>query len=603
MDEELEKLIRLFEVAADIVEKSLLRAVARGAGGASTASRKSRRKAEIASVLAELRSKAIGTADTPGQAWEVVSSAYRQGSDDALGGIRRAGGEPVNTSFGDIHTGAAKEVYDQLVGRLDGAIAFIDRRTTAVFRKMVLSEILVSQLAGRNRADTAGAIEKNLSEAGLKAFRDRAGKEWSLDKYAKTVASEASHEALTIATINRAAENGFDLVKISEHPNSCKVCKKYEGKVYSISGTSEKRPPLEEAPPYHPNCLLPGQFVAAPNLVSTSKRWYEGEVLVIDTADGNRLSCTPNHPVLTGRGWVAAGLLDEGTDELYTAVHEGAVKSVDPDYDDVPALIEDVVDSFGMSGNVASRSVPVAAEDFHGDGLGSEICIVGADSLLWDCADAMRGELAHDGLLGGADVGDVADGVGSPLSRLGALHKLLGGSLLASHGVVGSGSERTALGFRHPGKAEAHSVGSGTGQAVLAKPSLNGERRCNSAHGRDFGAGTVFFDVESMEGFRAGVMALCGSSDRPNVSETNTSIPGPLFKDSLAHTEGVGNLLNRLAGTVKLNHVIKVKRRNYSGHVYNLQTEQGWYVGNNIITHNCRHVLMPYVEMGAGSLA
>ena len=34
--------------------------------------------------------------------------------------------------------------------------------------------------------------------------------------------------------------------------------------------------------------------------------------------------------------------------------------------------------------------------------------------------------------------------------------------------------------------------------------------------------------------------------------------------------------------------MIEINHGSFSGHVYNLQTESGWYVTQNVITHNCR---------------
>ena len=60
-----------------------------------------------------------------------------------------------------------------------------------------------------------------------------------------------------------------------------------------------------------------------------------------------------------------------------------------------------------------------------------------------------------------------------------------------------------------------------------------------------------------------------------------------------AETEIRSKLLDGLSGKVFLDHVISVKIVPFSGHVYNLQTETGIYLANNILTHNCRSLLLP----------
>jgi hypothetical protein len=42
------------------------------------------------------------------------------------------------------------------------------------------------------------------------------------------------------------------------------------------------------------------------------------------------------------------------------------------------------------------------------------------------------------------------------------------------------------------------------------------------------------------------------------------------------------------AREITLDEVVHIEHAAFSGHVYNLQTEPGWYIANEIITHNCR---------------
>lgn len=47
-------------------------------------------------------------------------------------------------------------------------------------------------------------------------------------------------------TVKDANSIGTDLIEMSEHHPTCAECAKYQGRVYSISGTSRKYPPLPE---------------------------------------------------------------------------------------------------------------------------------------------------------------------------------------------------------------------------------------------------------------------------------------------------------------------------------------------------------------------
>jgi hypothetical protein len=73
------------------------------------------------------------------------------------------------------------------------------------------------------------------------------------------VARSTTREAGNLARLNQLTENGYDLVKLSEHYPTCDLCARFQGRVYSISGKDKRFPPLETAFRFgykniHPNC-------------------------------------------------------------------------------------------------------------------------------------------------------------------------------------------------------------------------------------------------------------------------------------------------------------------------------------------------------------
>ena len=59
------------------------------------------------------------------------------------------------------------------------------------------------------------------------------------------------------------------------------------------------------------NCFLPGTRVSG-LFVAGLKARYSGPMIELQTAQGARLSVTPNHPVLTDQGWIPAHCVIEG---------------------------------------------------------------------------------------------------------------------------------------------------------------------------------------------------------------------------------------------------------------------------------------------------
>jgi hypothetical protein len=63
-----------------------------------------------------------------------------------------------------------------------------------------------------------------------------------------------------------------------------------------------------------------------------------------------------------------------------------------------------------------------------------------------------------------------------------------------------------------------------------------------------------------------------------------------------ADTDDGRGLLDRLAGDIELDRVLKARRVDWAGYVFNLVTAAGWYIANGIVTHNCGCTLEPIEE-------
>lgn len=142
------------------------------------------------------------------------------------------------------------------------------------------------------------------------------------------------------------------------------------------------QPDIDVCPPAHPHCLLPGNKVIAPDIIGGTVRRFEGTAVTIRTASGHQITCTPNHPILTDRGWIGAGELKEGDKVVEATDIDSVMLSLEADNYNMPTPIEEIANSFLMAEGVTTRTVPVSAEDFHGDGTDGEVCVVYTDSLL-----------------------------------------------------------------------------------------------------------------------------------------------------------------------------------------------------------------------------
>jgi hypothetical protein len=185
------------------------------------------------------------------------------------------------------------------------------------------------------------------------------------------------------------------------------------------------------------NCVTGDALITASRVKKGFRYTYTGSMLAVTREHGGLLTVSPNHPVLTERGWVLARQLDKG-DYLVGAVNCLASLMVDPDVKCAPAKAEEIFGSLMQSG-VCERveGLPV---DFHGDGSNSNIDVVLVDGELSFGLHPKQCQVFDELNLIFADAPDASGG---------ALDQLLMSPRNASNGLVGFGDLVESLHLLH----------------------------------------------------------------------------------------------------------------------------------------------------------
>jgi len=372
-------------------------------------------------------------------------------------------------------------------------------------------------------------------------------------------------------------------------------------------------------------CVVGDTEVWGPKPYRSTARWYEGEIVEISVATGQKLSVTPNHPILTPRGFVPAGLLNKG-DQVIGATRRDGEKLCDPDDYQTPAGIKDITASLGEYAGMITRTVMVSPEDFHGDGIGSNVCVIRTDSLVDDSLDS-----------GGTQI--VADNdfiLGMPIefaltSKCSAAQSLVSDSSATStptHPLYG----RAPLFDRHSTPSESDGFASGSELTPVASETAsnrilrNSEIACHilsafssrvsldesqrvykleacaggnpgSPQPETDGVGADIISASDLVDGRASLIerddVFDGRADPRHMQGINlVSEDSPIFNQDGTDSSGINIVkftesLKRFAGEICIREILNVRRLPFSGHVYNLSTVPGFYVASDIIVHNC----------------
>lgn len=302
-------------------------------------------------------------------------------------------------------------------------------------------------------------------------------------------------------------------------------------------------------------CLPADTIVTAGRITSAHRRFYDGEWVTVRLRSGNELSGTPNHPVLTQRGWVGLGELTEHDSVVSRRPQIDGATLADPYVEDAPPTIGEIFDALNAVG--VTERVEGASPDFHGDGTDGYVDVASPRGALMVGDFAAVNERALDGVLVGPDAKHVAlDAFRSPFRRFLAVDEghSLAGAPYPDSGLLEDSGDKTLTDVKL-----AHEALERASKLVLLADVLGGQ----------VGAQPRVFGVVELEGRGGGT----GSGNTRLLHD-------PADGGSLNATNLPGHGRGALPGEIELDDVVSLVRGNWSGHVYNLSTVDGYFTAS-----------------------
>lgn len=302
---------------------------------------------------------------------------------------------------------------------------------------------------------------------------------------------------------------------------------------------------------------------------------YDGELTEIVADNGRILRGTPNHPVLTRRGWAPLKTIEVGEDVFEASLQDPLLSKGHVDRGE--ASIGECFEALDqLLGREAKPGSPL---QFHGDGSDSDVDVVHLDWPLPVARDPALLQGLSQKLLAWADLANPCRGpLESFLSRL----------LPAPAGAVRGTAKLLALFSGEAGHADAVRLAlSSDLRAMLEQAAAHGAPTdaMLSAQRQLAGAGLVGRkDLVAREILTIHRLAIAaGRSHTPGAKELAQAI-------GVREPEFLADLGQPHPPFVKALRVVerRVAVDSFSGHVFNLQTACGWYAADGIVVHNCR---------------
>lgn len=339
---------------------------------------------------------------TPGQIRDVLANGYAEGVTATV----PPGGAPPTA----VSAPAVSATVTEIQGALESAGATILRETRDIYRRVAQQAAQEAIVSGADNRRMIQRIIDEYANRGITGFTDRAGRRWGIDTYAEMVLRTAVNRAQNEGRLDGYRAQGVSLIKTSQHIGAHPWCIPWQNKVLAVDGYAGSRTvmnnltghevvvevagTLQEAIAagyHHPNAILGGDQLidTLGGAVGASKGTYRGPALTISTAQGNRITVSPNHPVLTCRGWVTAQTVRKG-DNLFNALPGGGgpVRRVSgPHLNDMPTTVKEEFSAVELIGTRVD--CPTAGLHFDDDRqfLEGEVNVVVTDDCLLPVPD------------------------------------------------------------------------------------------------------------------------------------------------------------------------------------------------------------------------
>jgi hypothetical protein len=276
-------------------------------------------------------------------------------------------------------------------------------------------------------------------------------------------------------------------------------------------------------------CFPGDTVVSARDVERIYRRFYSGPAVSAYTKGAGTLTGTPNHPILTARGWVPLRELHEG-DHLVGCSFGKRGSIGHPNADAGPTKLSELFDAVFDVG--VSERVRTTHDDFHGDGAESEIDVVDVNGLLRNRLQSASSQPLLQSFLS------------KPHERLRPLHRL----------------------------------------GALYKRAMNLITRQLFAALRVVCSFQRFFPHRYLVGAFPSELGSVTETSHRNAVTFEDSTEGDFVMPILSSDRS-----DRFSGEITFHEVTEVREQEFTGHVYNLQTSSGWYTAGEkgIISHNC----------------
>lgn len=430
------------------------------------------------------------------------------------------------------------------------------------------------------RSITSGAgvtsIEKELAK--YRGMTKRRARNIALDQTRK------AYNSINMINMQDAGVKKFEWLHSGGSQKPRKYHEQLNGQIFDLDRGAPNEAGQEPDyiyPGQLPNCLTPQMEIVSPYLHERLyRRRFRGETVKLITPD-NLLELTPNHPVLTDKGWIKAGLLNIGDNIAKISDETLFTCSTNPDYTKIS--IEEFFSFYSALFEV--ERVGDSIFDFHGDiAIDKQVDVINIKLKLRDYFKSHIDQSRIKQILSETKNAFCE----TNLSGLSFFYKAFPISRFLTADLVGFFNKPFAFffgGVSHSDSQLSRAVA--WLNSLLSEITIYDITRDGIFLSQLFNTRTVNIKLYQLILWEL-VYSLI-NNNMPEFSHTQSQL-------SFLDAETLGKGFNSNTGLIKFDKITDKIVSIFDGHVYNLQNSKHWYLTENYITKNCHCRMAAVVE-------
>ena len=537
------------------------------------------KKQEQAGILETTRMPQLGTAIEDAWTNIYIKDSYQRGILRARYELRGAGYDVQSIDqTGGIGAAMFQPPHVERLGLLYTR-AFTDLKGITDTMDMQLSRVLAQAMAdGKNPREIARLLTRTISgPVGDLGITDTLGRFIPAQRRAMLLARTEVIRAHHQSMVQEYRNWGLEGVKVKAEWKTagdgrvCDECASLEGQTYTLDE-------VMNLIPLHPQCVIGNTRISPVDISAASKRWFDGEIIVISTADGKNLSCTPNHSILTDHGWIPSGSLNIGNNIVCSFSGNWDMTEC-CDNKNIPATIKEITESFRRSPKMFTRKVPTTSPDFHGDGMNSNIAIIWTNSKLRNKKYFFFFQKITQNKFMFRNI------MWFHLKYPCSFYLSMKRHFMAFYSFICRLGLSFSLLFSHLIPFNSFCFGLCSGDySVFFKDSINSTSGNMELNRKFVGRHAIIEKITNIF-FRKDIGR--GISGSKTIFDDNS------LDDFVSNIKIFGNITDSFARDILLDNIVSIRRELFHGYVYNLQTPKEYYIAEGIAIHNCRCIALP----------